>query len=491
MRSASLERIVTDNQHSVADTQLRAGALKLPAVLIQGVTHIAPAVGLVLSIQYITSLSGMVAPLAYAVAVVIILALGISLAQLARHLPSAGGYYTYISRTVHPRAGFLSIWLYLLYDPTATAINIAFMGIFFQRAMLSEYGVRFPWWVFFLVTVSILTFVVYRGIAPSTNAMVVFGAVEVLIVTALACWGLIRPGPGGINLHSYAPGHASSLGGLALGVVFSIFSVAGFDGVVPLAEESEDPRRTLPRAILASIIFTGAFYLFCSWAVLIGWGTHDVNTFSTSSENPCFVLARRFWGGAWILVLIAVLNSVFAVSIASTNAATRVLFALGRSGILPRSLAKVHPVNLTPSNAIWLQTVITLAVGLGLGFWIGPDQEFYFMGVVITLCLVIIYSIANYGVFLYYRGEKRHEFRLWPHVICPLVSSLALVCVAFESIYSLPPPPVRYGPVLVIGWFCVGVVVLIAYKRAGREHWVLNAGSEIHEVAASATTQAK
>jgi amino acid transporter len=62
------------------------------------------------------------------------------------------------------------------------------MGIFFQRAMLSESGVRFPWWLFCLVTVSILTFVVYRGIAPSTNVMAVFGAAEVLIVTALACW---------------------------------------------------------------------------------------------------------------------------------------------------------------------------------------------------------------------------------------------------------------------------------------------------------------
>src|SRR3954452_21221513 len=122
----------------------------------QGITHIAPAVGLVLSIQYISSLAGVVTPFAYAIAVAIVLMLGISLAQLAKHLPSAGGYYTYISRTVNPQAGFLTAWLYLLYDPTATAINIAFMGIFFQRAMLSEYGVRFPWWLFFLLTVSIL-----------------------------------------------------------------------------------------------------------------------------------------------------------------------------------------------------------------------------------------------------------------------------------------------------------------------------------------------
>lgn len=470
-----------ENQHLIAETQLRAGALRFPAILMQGITHIAPAVGLVLSIQYITSLAGVVAPLAYAIAVLIVLALGISLAQLARHLPSAGGYYTYISHTVHPRAGFLAAWLYLLYDPTATAINIAFMGIFFERAMLSEYGFRFPWWVFFVVTVAILTFVVYRGIAPSTRMVVIFGAAEILIVTALAVWGLFKPGPGGVNVDSYVPGRASSAGSLALAVIFSIFSVSGFDGVVPLAEESEDPRRTLPRAILASILVTGAFYLFCSWAVLIGWGTHQVSSFSVSSENPCFVLARRFWGRGWILVMVAVLNSVFAVSIASTNAATRVLFALGRSGILSRSLAKVHPVNLTPANAIWLQTLVTFAVGLGLGFWIGPDQEFYFMGVVITLCLVLIYSAANYGVFRYYRRERRGEFRVWPHIVCPLVSSMALVCVAFESIYS-STPPIRYGLILVAGWLVLGIVVLLSYKRAGREDWVLNAGSAIHEV---------
>ena len=470
-------------------TQLRAGALSFAEVLMQGITHIAPAVGLVLSIQYISSLTGVVTPLAYAIAVAIVLMLGISLAQLARHLPSAGGYYTYISRTVNPQAGFLTAWLYLLYDPTATAINIAFMAIFLERTVKNNYGVACPWWLVFLVTVAALTFVVYRGIAPSTRAMVIFGVGEIVIITALGICGLARPGAGGINLESYLPANAPSSGGLALGVIFSIFSVTGFDGVVPLAEESKDPRRTQPRAILASIFCTGAFYLFCSWAILIGWGTHDVNRFIRSVENPCFVLARRLWGHGWILMMIAVLNSVFAVSIASTNAATRVLFALGRSAVLPRSLAKVHPSYLTPMNAIWLQTLITLAVGLGLGFWIGPDQEFFLMGVVITLCLVWIYSAANYGVFVYYRNEKRAEFRWWPHVICPLLSTLALIVVAFESIHPLPAAPVGYAPAIVVCWFGIGVALLLVFRRTGREAWILEAGSEMRDTPISQRIQ--
>lgn len=470
----------------VAETQLRPGALKLPALLMQAISHIAPAVGLVLSIQYITSLAGVASPFAYAVAVLIVFTLGFSLTQLAKHLPSASGYYTYISHTVHPRAGFLTAWLYLLYDPTATAINIAFMGYFFEKTMQAQFHIWCPWWLFVIVVTLLLTVIVYRGITPSAEAVIFLGGAEIAIVLALSIFGLLHPGPGGINLAPYLPSRAPSMRGLYLGVVFSIFSVTGYDGIVPLAEESENPRANLPRAIMGSIVCTGAFYLFCSWAVLVGWGTHDIGGFVRSAENPCFVLARRLWGKGWILILIAVLNSILAVAIASTNAATRVFFALGRAGVLPRSLSRVHPRYLTPANAIWLQTILTLAVGLGLGFWIGPDQEFYFMGVAITLGLVLIYGISNWGVYRFYRGERRGEFRVWPHVICPLFSTAALIWVGVASIVPLPDAPLRYAPVLVGVWIIAGLMLLWFMHRQGKEGWLLKAGEAAHEKPATA-----
>jgi amino acid transporter len=453
----------------------------------QSISHIAPAVGLVLTIQYITSLAGVASPFAYAVAVLIVVTLGISLTQLAKHLPSAGGYYTYISRTVHPRAGFITAWVYLLYDPTSTAINLAFMGYFFERTMQAQFHAWFPWWLFVILATLFLTVVVYRGITPSTKAVVLLGGAEIAIVVALSVFGLLHPGPGGINLTPYIPTHAPNLKGLYLGIVFSIFSVTGYDGVVPLAEESENPRKNLPRAIMGSILCTGLFYLLCSWALLIGWGTHDMGGFVQSVENPCFVLARRVWGKGWILILVAVLNSILAVSIACTNAATRVFFALGRAGVLPRALSKVHPRHKTPVNAIWFQTAITLVVGLGLGFVLGPDGEFYFMGIAITLCLVFIYGVSNLGVYWFYRGERRSEFKVWPHLICPAVSTAALIWVGVASIVPLPAAPLSYAPVLVLFWMIVGLLLLWLMHRQGKEDWLLKAGEAAHEHIASQT----
>ena len=125
---------------------------------------------------------------------------------------------------------------------------------------------------------------------------------------------------------------SSSRSGLFLAVVFSIFAFNGWESVAPLAEESENPRRNLPRAMFISILVTGGFLVLGAWGLLVGWGTERLPDFINSPENPTFVLARHYWGGGWVLVLLALLNSVIAASIAANNGATRVWFGMAPPG---------------------------------------------------------------------------------------------------------------------------------------------------------------
>src|SRR2546426_6833692 len=118
MKNLNSTESSTMREAASTEGRLRSGALGLSGVLMQGITHIAPATAILFTIQLTTSYSGVTAPLAYLVAFLIVMMLGVSLTQLAKHLPSAGGYYTYVSRTVSPRAGFLTSWLFFLYEPT-------------------------------------------------------------------------------------------------------------------------------------------------------------------------------------------------------------------------------------------------------------------------------------------------------------------------------------------------------------------------------------
>lgn len=97
--------------------KLKTGVLRLPGVLMQSVTGIAPAIAGLFTVQFIVVNAGVTAPLAYFGAFVIALMLGYVLAQFARHLSSTGSYYTFVSRSLGGRAGFLVAWVYLLFYP--------------------------------------------------------------------------------------------------------------------------------------------------------------------------------------------------------------------------------------------------------------------------------------------------------------------------------------------------------------------------------------
>jgi amino acid transporter len=468
----------------VAQTELQAGALGLMGVIIQGVTHIAPGLNVLLGLTFIVSFAGLTAPIAYVIGGVICLAVAVVLAQLAKHLTGAGGYFLYVSHTVGPRAGWLTSWIYFLYDPVAVGAVCAFTAALLRDTLKAQYGWNINWYLIFFVLVAIVTLFTLFGVALSARAMLVLGGLEVLIFTVLAFSGLVSPGPGGFNVSSFNPGNIPNFHGIYLGVIFTILALSGFESVAPLSEETENPRRNLPIAIIGTVLVIAVFYTFVNWGVLVGHGTTGVSKGDFTSSDQIFDLARRLWGGAWLLVLAATVSSSLAVSIAIQNASTRVFFGMARAGALPSPLAKVHPRWKTPWNAIWLITVITLIIGVGLGSWFGPANQFGFVGIFQTLGLVVVYSMGNYGAFRYFRGERRSEFNIWLHAIIPLLSSVALIWVAYKTVegqHLLHPKGYADYPFWVAAaWVAIGIIVLIFASRTGKEAWLMRAGESAH-----------
>ena len=473
--------VAAGEQHMVAQTELKAGALGLPAVIMQGVTTIAPAIAILYPFQFIVGLAGVAAPWVYVAALAIVLMTAVSLVSLARAFPSAGSYYTYVSRTVHPRAGFMSAWIYILYAPPVAGTILCFMGWVLQTEINSAYSVDIAWYWWALGGAAIVTFAVYRGIELSGKALIVFGGLEVLLVLLLSVWGLFDPGKGGFSFAPLNPGNATSLNGFYLAVVFSIFAYTGWEGVAPIAEESEDPRRNVPIGIFTSIGILGVLFIVCFWGLLNGWGVQSLDSLTASKDLPPFVLAHRFWHGAWILVLLALVNSTLAVSIACSNISSRIWFAMGRSGSLPKQFGTVHPKYRTPWTALHLQTLFTIVVAFAVGHILGPDTIWFWFGFVITLSVVCIYSLGNLGNFMYHWREKRSEFNWLTQALFPLLSTLALGWLVYKTVNPYPADPFRWTIWTVVGWIVVGLVVLVVMAAVGKEDWLHRAGRAVEE----------
>src|SRR6266478_758046 len=470
----------------VVTTELKAGTLSLPEVLMQNVAVIAPAIASLFYTPVVVGLAGLTSPLAYPIAFVITLMLGMVLVQFTKKMPAAGGYYTYISRSLHPRLGWLVAWLFILYAPTVGGIVSLYMGNILQQELQASLGINWPWFsaVFMIVVITGVALLQYRGIKISGRALLILGLIEMGLVVLLGIWAIANPGPGGVNFLSYNPALIPSQGGItgfALAVVFSLQAFTGWDGATPLAEETANPTKNVSCAVIGSIILLGVFLVLVTWAIIIGWGTNKIGSLPSSSELPAVVVAKRVWGPLWWLILFALLNSTVAVVMAVCNIGTRMWYAMARSGSLPKVLTKVHPVYRTPVNTIILQWLVNVVTGFALLWWLGSINGYFYESFALALAVILVYAMGNVGAFLLYWRQYRSEVNIFYHAVFPLLSMAALGWLAYELFNPYPTAPVSYAIPTVGIWLLLGIVILGVMAARGKEEWLTKAGESAFE----------
>jgi amino acid transporter len=444
---------------------LAKGRLGLGDVLFQGITHIGPAVSVIFTLPFIVSYAGAAAPIALIGATVIMLFIANTVAEFSRYMPSNGGYYSFVRRGLGPRWGFLTGWSYFAYDPLGPAAVLGFMGFLAEDVLKTGTGVDVPWWVFALAGLLLTWVLIYRGIVISTKAALVLGTLELLIVLALSISLLVSPAHPYSWTAPFNPANSlQGFHGILYGIVFSILALSGFESVAPLARETHDPRRLLPRAIFGSILLVGVFFILAGYAGITGWGLDQAKAFATN-PNPFYEMAKRVWGLGWVFVFIAIVNSVVAIAIASSNAVTRVWHGMGSVGVLPNALSKVHPKFRTPSNAVHLQIGISAALIVGIGLWVGAADIYGFLGDTITVAIIIMYGLANVSLFVYMRREQAAHFRWWRHALVPLAGTLLLLPVIYVTFVPTPAYPFNLVPYIVLAWMLIGAGVMWWIER--------------------------
>jgi amino acid transporter len=294
------------------------------------------------------------------------------------------------------------------------------------------------------------------GIRISMRTTAVFGAIEILIMLALAITFLVHPGHGSSYTAPLQPSHSPHMfGGILAGMVFSVLALSGFEAPAPLAQETRRPASFIGRAVMLSLFLTGGFYIFTSYASAIGWGTGNMAAFA-SNPNPYYALGHALWGAGWWLVVIALVNSAIGVGLACTNAASRVMYTMGQAGTLPARFGRINPKHQTPTFAIAFQQLSGIVAILLVGLLLQPADIFGFLGTIATLAVIVLYVMANLALTAYIRREHSADFRLWRHGVLPWIGTLALLPVLFVTVYPVPSWPYNITPYLFIAALIIG-----------------------------------
>src|SRR5438034_7482977 len=204
------------------------------------------------------------------------------------------------------------------------------------------------------------------------------------------------------------------------------------------------------------------YFICVTLGYLNGIGVTKVGGIPTATAWPVATFAQRVWGGAWVFLLFALLNSAIAVSIACFNGGTRTWYAMGRSGVLPTALGKVNPKRKTPDNSINLEVAVQVIAFACVLIW-GVTDVFFTWANAITIGLVLMYILANIGVVKDYVTEGRSQFNVLLHVIIPVVASAAGVVVVWKSYFSpfTSTGPVYWGLLVFIVVLLITIAALI------------------------------
>ena len=453
--------MTAENAGPDADPQLRRNSLGLPELVFQGVTHIAPATNIVFTFPIIALKAGPAMPLSFLLSTIVCFFIGNTVSQFSRYMPSSGGYYSFATRGLGSRNGSMATWSYLIYEILGSAGCTGFLGYLISDMLRMQFHVNVPWWSVALATTAIIWALTHHGVQLSARTTALLGGLELLIMLVLAITFLTHPGPGSSYL---APLKVSSsshhFGGILAGMVFSILALSGFEAPAPLAQEARLPGKFIGQAIMLSLGSIGLFYIFTSYASAIGWGTGDMAAFA-SNANPYYVLGQALWGAGWWFVVLAIMNSAVGVGLAGTNAASRVMYTMGRAGTLPARFARIHPTHRTPTYAIAFVQLTGMASILLVGFLLQPDTIFGFLETIATLAVIVLYAMANLALTMYMRREHPDKFTVWQHVVAPWVATLALVPVLFVTVYPEPAWPYNLTPYL----FLVALLAGYGYMK--------------------------
>ena len=437
--------------------RLSRDALGLPQIVASTLANIAPAVSFYFGFSVIVGGAGVAAPLTIVVAMIVILFLSNTLAEFSKYRPSTGSFVTFIGMAFGPTAGAAASLFTVVGYAIAAAAIVAISGGWAHDTIKLFLGIDISWQLLAVAATGICGFLVARGVQISTTWAAIFFYFEAALLLVAAVVMLILNWDA-LSLAPFRPSNLSGgLAGLGLGFPLAVYSFVGWENSATLAEETQDPRKNIPRALVIGTLTIGLLYIFLAYSTEIAF--HN-NAKAISEATIPFIDAVKASSGALLIVAyLAGVTSIFSCLLGLTNSQARILFNSAREGLLPRVFARIDPERQTPSVAMWTYIVLATVIALVFGWKLQPVDIFGYTGTLGTIPIVIVYLVTNIALPVYILRFHRADFNPLRHAIIPFTALVLTMFPLWGLIEPGQPAPFNLFPTIA----GVGLLISIVY----------------------------
>jgi amino acid transporter len=427
--------------------------------------------------------AGNAAPLSVLLAAIGVFALGWIVAQYAKRIHAAGSVYDYVSAGMGSKAGAAAGWLY--YSGTMVldaGLGVLVGGYVHDTIFTSDPAIPgvvsakspLPVWGWSLVFALLIFVVLYFGVQISTRVQLTLALVSVAVVLAFFIKVIVDLGGANDVALTFKPSSSpTGWSGILFGVLYGVLIFVGFETAANLAEETAEPKKSIPKAVLLSVVVVTIFYLIAAYAQVAGFG-FNLDNLAAAAAAPLFVLgAPKAVGGFGSdtidkILEVVVLLDILAVGVGAAVASTRGVFAMARDRRLPGPLASVSQRYGTPIGAIALLTVVNLGfivlLQLSDSVLLLAGQTHYFSIFVWAstfggFALVVVYLALSVGAVM-----GLSQFPNKAGVALAALVGIALSLGAIYGSFYKVTSPTLLAPWFAVSWLVIGLIVTLLVK---------------------------
>lgn len=384
-------------------------------------------------------------------AVVAMLFTALSYGHMAKAYPAAGSTYTYTRKAINSKLGVIAGWIVLLgyvFFPMA----IWLIGASYFSAAVPAVP-SWVWLIGFIVVTSVINIV---GVEVGTKINFVMVSIQVIIIIAFLIFTIkaITEGMGEGTLASFSPFYNPDIdfSYTVAGAAAACYCFLGFDALTTFTEDTIDPTKNIPRSIILTLLVCGAIFLIVTYFTHLVHPSFDY----PNPDNAAYDIARQvapsIFGGIFLIGTIA---GQFAAGLSAQASGARLLYAMGRDGVLPKKLfGKLNGKTKTPINAIVLTGIVAL---FAIFLDVTKATAYINFGGFVAFFFVNISVIAQYFV----RQKERSLKGFILYLLFPILGALL-------GLYLLVHLD-RFAIILGCAWTVAGIVYLLILTKGLKE----------------------
>ncbi|HEV7420595.1 MAG TPA: APC family permease [Mycobacterium sp.] len=416
--------------------------LGVPSLVLFGMVYMVP-LTVFTTYGIVTQLTGGRLSVAYLVTLAAMVFTARSYARMSAAYPVAGSAYAYAQKSFGAPVGFLAGWSLLLDYLFLPMLNYLVIGIYMSAAVPAV-----PPWAWIVISIVVVTVLNIVGIVSVARANFLLLALQAVFIAVFVVMAMVTiSGSGSVNLLAPFTGDGTVDGASPIfaGAAILCLSFLGFDAVSTLSEEAKDPTRSVPKAIMIATVVSGLIFIGLSYVSQLVFPSNQFADVDAGSLDVMTTAGGQFLNTFFTAAYVA---GCIGSALTSQASVARILYAMGRDGIMPRRVFGHVSVRFaTPTFAILFVSVVSL-----LAIWI----TLTFLASIVSFGALVAFSVVNLAVIKHYFVDKG-EKKVFNNLILPAVGFILTAWLWT----SLSWTTLVYGSI----WLAIGFIWLLVVTR--------------------------